>query len=710
MIAILIGEQTSKLVFIFGKMLQIINANSPDVTLNNWEKTSPIIKELEQTVDFAERKYGDLMQQLNFYKIYWSQHEKFSNKSEIRIQRKTKKKSKTKNVIVSNSSSDIENVNLEPQRINQHFYEKLKNKISKINNEITEANKKLGLKPAEETRNENHEKLSEDPHFKKEEEEFPSKVTKSEPTMTAEKKSSSDKICQKSSTKSIPFKNFKKRHVPAFRRRHSSLQPYKLRSKSLPQGVRRKFGFGSFVDVADQAMKKLSSEKIKNPKVELIKKPSFKIKKNFSAKINKSNVEIPAKKEIPRRKTVSQNNIPFNLSEVKSQNKITPSCKNVIEDVKEDINVLEKQNRNFNRKPSTIVTLAKQPIPFTICGSTSKSFNLGLNIQQVLSMVKHKKHSVTLQEILKDNIRSTCSVLDKTEPEVNTLFVKSQIGSEICPAREDNDDCLSCITDARSRCTIVSKAQTSRSRISETKIKSLTDPNSIPKLEDNLEKIERPEDVWVVEQPDSNSNFRRTKSKCTCFPSKQCMDYNKVLKQYTGWRLPITKSDILNSEFCGTRFTLSTCNGSQLYPIPSQENIYQNPKTISGNQNGVKAELIKLYNDLMNLHRKYASLQEQIALNNLDDLEAQTELDAMESEINARETEYKNIINFYSQLLSLKERLKFLRGKNNGSISLSVIQHRPRKDPLRPTPSMALTKVLRQIQCLQDKIKLTDTP
>lgn len=63
--------------------------------------------------------------------------------------------------------------------------------------------------------------------------------------------------------------------------------------------------------------------------------------------------------------------------------------------------------------------------------------------------------------------------------------------------------------------------------------------------------------------------------------------------------------------------------------------------------------------------------------------------------------------------MSLKERLKFLR-KNGGSLSLSVIQQqqygRPRKNPFRPTPSMALTKVLRQIQCLQDKIKLTDAP
>lgn len=224
-------------------------------------------------------------------------------------------------------------------------------------------------------------------------------------------------------------------------------------------------------------------------------------------------------------------------------------------------------------------------------------------------MVKHKKHSLTLQEILKDNIRSTCSVLDKNEPEINTLFVgktTSQIGAEVCPAREDNEDCLSCITDARSRCTILSKARTCRSHVSETetKIKSLIDPNSIPKLEEEkTEKIDRPEDVWVVEQPDSNNNFRRTKSKCTCFPSKQCLDYNKVLKQYTGWRLPIVKSDILDSEFCGTRFTFSTCNGNRLYTIPSQENIYQNTRTINGNQNGVKAELIKLHNDLMNLHR-----------------------------------------------------------------------------------------------------------
>lgn len=36
--------------------------------------------ELEQTVNFAERKYGDLMQQLHFYKKYY---EKWSDNNKV---------------------------------------------------------------------------------------------------------------------------------------------------------------------------------------------------------------------------------------------------------------------------------------------------------------------------------------------------------------------------------------------------------------------------------------------------------------------------------------------------------------------------------------------------------------------------------------------------------------------------------------------------
>lgn len=580
--------------------------------------------------------------------------------------------------------------------MNQYFYEKLKSKISKINNEITEANKKLALKESNSEMSADKEvfdNVSKAQEVAKDAANLKQAI-KFDSVVTAEKKS--PKMERKSSAKSIPIKNtnFKKRHWPTLRRRHSSLQPYKLRSKSLPAGVRRKFGFGSFVDVVERqptsviklcrskstvksGSKKCSNTRLKHQKVEHIKRPSFKTKKSSTpvksvrsktsvkndkkilpTKLNKSNMAISSEKEIPQRKAISQNNIPYaNLSESLCLNKVTPSCssfRDVIEDVKQDINVLNKESKNFNRKPNPLVALAKQPIPFTICASTSKSFNLGLNIQQVLSMVKHKRRTITLQEILKDNLKTTCSVLEK-EPEVNTLFIskaRSQIGSEICPAREENDDCLSCITDhieTRSRCTILSKAQSARCQDLETK--NLIDPNSVPKLTEEVEKFERPEDVWVIEQPDSRSELRKTRSRCTCFPTKQCVDYNKVLRQYTGWRLPIAKSEVFNQDLCHAgyrpRLTFTNYNGNQLYPIPSQENVH---RTIETNHDGMKAEMMKTHNDLMKLHRKYAMLQEQIAQNNIDDLEAQAELDALESEISSRELEYKDIMNSYNQV------------------------------------------------------------
>lgn len=50
------------------------------------------------------------------------------------------------------------------------------------------------------------------------------------------------------------------------------------------------------------------------------------------------------------------------------------------------------------------------------------------------------------------------------------------------------------------------------------------------------------------------------------------------------------------------------------------------------------------------MFRRYSSLEKQITERNLDDDDANAELDAMESELTVREMELKDILNFYQQV------------------------------------------------------------
>lgn len=489
--------------------------------------------------------------------------------------------------------------------------------------------------------------------------EYPSKTTKSDPAVGSKKEicASENKseftVAKKMSNKSMPTKN-------SPRRRTKSLQKYKIRSKSLPQGIWRKFGFGSYVDVfVSQPLRlektrsritiksNISRDEIKRKKSETNKMAvlSFKVRRprsgrSLRSKKSKTSVRKDCSSTKLKKLEKSEVKLPVSVPSCQSFN-ITvsdfrktdpaPSCnfirdaisdmKDDIIDIKDDVKALEKDNVS-SRKPNSVVSLTRKPIPFTICGSTSKSFNIGLNIQQVLSLIKHKKPTVSLQSVVNDNVRTTRSLVMKDQPDVSTLFFGrpstsglSQIGSEYCPARQDNEDCISIVTDrmeSRSRCTILSRTQTARSECGDdSKLGTFVDPASLPKLtvlSREMNRPQRPEDVWVVEQPDTRLDCGRPRSRCTCFPTKQCVDYHKLLRQYTGWRLPSAKQDTLSNLGGYTsyrpRLTVTSCTRSNLYPIPSQEDCkYSASGDGHGNRDDIKIQLTKVHGDLISLNR-----------------------------------------------------------------------------------------------------------
>ncbi|KAK6632339.1 hypothetical protein RUM44_007380 [Polyplax serrata] len=763
-------------------MLEVMNAGPTELPgsgvdsatiLNCWEKSStPLIKELERTVNFAERKCGDLMQQLNFYKEYY---QKWINSERSIGPNYSKRKFKT----CCKPCLGVGSSETEFDKVNQFFYTKIRNKISEMNQEITNANRQLnnkienrGVQKSNENEEINEKILHENPLDLNTVE---NKICKSEPTVTAKKQEVAAppfhlgyegqgdiKLTEKQSSKSVPVTAQIRMDFTPSKKRSTSLQRYKLRSKSLPQGVRRKFGFGGFIEVPDsktnlrnrnrsksktllkinshRSFKTFKSEGHVKPKLTESKSGYFcKLRRDPSKSVRSLQHRVPKPKtsascrgsnSIMYSKDVKSESIVLrNIARspqdrigelpnsIDSKSATVNLCRDVVPSADNLKVPIEHSNFSPNvgklnhlmAKPNTLIPFLKQPIPFIPCSSTSKTFNLGLNVQQVLSMIKHRRHSITLQTVIKNGMQATRSLTEKMEPAVNTLFFShtttshSQMTSTLCPARACTEDTFSIVTEdigCRSNCSLLKQTQALRSEIvTEKKMENF---NSDIKLE-------RPEDVWVVEQPDMNSReCKKSQSRCTCFPSKHCVDYHKVLRQYTGWRIPTTKTRSVTSDDYSYQ-RMITYPKTKLCSIPSQDNMIW-----TSQDQDEKNDLTKVQSDLKNLTRRYSSLEKQITERNLDDDDANAELDAMESELTVREMELKDILNFYQQLLLLKEKLKSLRVRNTNSTSQTAIHssqsQRPKKDPLRPTPSMALTKVLRKIQGLQDKIKLIDAP
>ncbi|KAL0274287.1 UNVERIFIED_CONTAM: hypothetical protein PYX00_006751 [Menopon gallinae] len=611
-----------------------------------------------------------------------------------------------------------------PKQMNNNFNEKLRNKIFEITKEIKEANRKIILKEATFISNQKRNNEGEGGGKRELNKNVTTnRVTKSESNMENRNEDSLKESAQ--NLKKISNNMLSKKKSPAAPKRHVSVQKYKLRSKSLPQGVRRKFGFGSFVEIVDRP-KHNNLLKIKSrtsvtsgsktnlergrPKTRTLSGPSSRQRdrstsvklaldktessKNMTCLGDGDTYTVVSNMEHRSNKSFSNFSTDFGSNQIKLCATYLPEDKDKLDSGKK-----------------SIVLSRRQPIPFTIC-RTSKTFNLGLNIQQVLSMIKSKRHSTMLQAILKDNIQTARSVIQKTEP-INALYIatSSRIGrtteSETCPARDD-DQCFSVISANSTEGSLKCKLLTCRQSVREEIIENIrTGDTPYPLVRQiKISELQRPEDVWVVEQPDSHHSLQRIRSRCTCYPSRDSVDYQKVLKQYSRMKQCEQKAVYSPENFVSRDFATGfVMAGSDLYSMPSH--VHYREKI-----GGPRLDFKRLQEDLDNLTRRYEFIQEQIMERRMSDYEVDAELDALELEFNYREEDCKTILNFHNQLLTLKRKLQELRGRPRSSSNMGEVatkQPRSRKDPFRPTPSMTLTKVLRQIQCLQNKIKLIDS-
>lgn len=514
------------------------------------------------------------------------------------------------------SSSENESEELLSKHINNDFNEKLRNKICEITNEIKEANRRIILKEATFITDQKINNEGEGDVKKEIGNNSPMNNCTVKSESNTKSRNENDLKRSAQTLKKVPSKILSTKKSPAIGKRYTTVQKYKLRSKSLPQGVRRKFGFGSFVEIVDRP-KHTDLLKIKS-KTSVSGGSKINLERG-RAKTRTLNGHKPRERD--RSKSVK---LIFNKTESSKsmgclgdgdtytvvsnmQNACNKSFSNFSTDFGSSQTKLYATclpEENLDAKKKSMIIARRQPIPFTIC-RTAKTFNLGLNIQQVLSMIKNKRHSTMLQTILKNNIRTARSVIQKTEP-INSLYIAtpSRMGTitetESCPVR-DNDHCYSVIsadtTEGSIKCNLLTCRQSMREEFMEN-VQSGTDPLLPLVRQIKISELQRPEDVWVVEQPDSHHSLQRFRSRCTCYPSRGCVEYQKVLKQYSRMKQceqkAICSSDNFVSRDFSTGFVMS---GPDLYSLPSQTRYHDKIR-------GPRLEFKRVHEDLDNLTRR----------------------------------------------------------------------------------------------------------
>lgn len=313
---------------------------------------------------------------------------------------------------VHSSETNTKNDVADAEKVNQIFYEKLKSKIDEVNDEITQANHKIGLTetsflfPTDEFKETLHASTASTlikvspSQLLLTDEEYPNKWSKSDPVIGNQMYEDAAKITKgelelykKLSNKSIKMTKNK---------------PQKSRSKSVPQKIERKFGLKSLLpkktvanNVSEPKSKTTirsscssSKSRLKTKSVEKVQKPSFKIKRpvSKSARSARSKNSI-----IVRRKSSVLEENKSGLMHSKSSGQ------------------MEVEDGGFNQHQKPGGAQQKKPIPFTICTSTTRSFNIGMNIQQAFSLMKRKKlkNTVDPKEPTQENSSSPTELVVK---------------------------------------------------------------------------------------------------------------------------------------------------------------------------------------------------------------------------------------------------------------------------------------------------------
>ncbi|XP_015603914.1 uncharacterized protein LOC107271884 [Cephus cinctus] len=346
-------------------------------------------------------------------------------------------------------------------------------------------------------------------------------------------------------------------------------------------------------------------------------------------------------------------------------------------------------------------------IPFVVGTSVTPSHNLGLNIQQVLSIMKTRPMANGITPLLIRKVSKGMKPVSSLFDQINDQYRKSP--------RDTTVNCNGCLSEKYNN---TDKEIMESSKVVNCFQRQTPRIITIPNLQDYCENQRN--DMAANCKRSEGTLYEDEKQKGYGLVTKPSVKYDKTIKAS---RKSITGNPNLTSS------TLLKQRQEEL----NMNNGSCNVHTVPDNTKGIREVLIKLHDQFEEMNTNYEKLQEQVEKTNDKSLTKQ--IVAIEEELSAKEEEINAVVGLYKEVLALKQQMKLLHERNSfvcvateaphnaPAVHLPVHARPQTANPVgfysmrrgsvipsitrEPSTAIRLAGLLRQIQIFQKQLKLT---
>ncbi|XP_045463348.1 uncharacterized protein LOC123673011 [Harmonia axyridis] len=325
-------------------------------------------------------------------------------------------------------------------------------------------------------------------------------------------------------------------------------------------------------------------------------------------------------------------------------------------------------------------------IPFCPVSSTTPSHNIGINIQQVMSIIKTRQPVQGISPTLAHNINLAAEKLnhDPLTSFVSSMTSKMGYGKSACPLNKYSLNYRHLEEMART----VPEEQTEE-------------------LDSGTNEVGGPSGDMQTRVPPGPNQWTTDSNKrsCTCAPAIG-VDFHQVYNKY---RNHPTSYDHKNHY---TRRTAQTAKpqyhesmSRRIRPASCMDDRYQQEPPafvqqdptvttpLNGKEKNLKDVLMNLHDDFDAMNKRFETLTNQVASGEASK-EATDELQELEEQLNKKEEEITIVMSLYKEVLALKQQVKTL---TRSSAEINAYRQ-PRHDDYSAKPAKHITKLLQQIQ------------
>ncbi|KAJ8919992.1 hypothetical protein NQ315_006522 [Exocentrus adspersus] len=326
-------------------------------------------------------------------------------------------------------------------------------------------------------------------------------------------------------------------------------------------------------------------------------------------------------------------------------------------------------------------------IPFCAAISTSPSHNIGINIQQVMNIIKNRQPIKGISPTLAHNIGLAAERLNNRPLSALVSSIHSKTGYRMTPCP-------------------LSKTYFNYPQLQEM-------ARGIP--EETVEEVEEVEDEVDSPRNENHNNNRPVRGYGSEEPQRAGVGQPHQIRAvhlHTSKRggVPAGGEQVQESRTAAhsEKHRASSESSKNCYHPNASSNTVKPRVTesetnpLQGREKNLKEVLTNLHDEFEILNKKYEDLANNASADDDDTLK---ELEKMEAELTKKEEEITMVMTLYKEVIALKQQIKSLKEKTSQASVNANPSNFKFKEYNNPQAAFHLTKLLRQIQHYQMRYK-----